>query len=288
MYAAMWGTIMNETIGCYPGLKGSNADILLRKIMPGVENVRYFDLDFEVFYAIEDGDIAGGLVPYETALGRRMVDYLFAETENVKINKKILSPVYFSLAGFGQQDNLGLIKHVSSKEEALTQSRIYLRKNMPRAKKIKTDSTTSSLPEIQQSKDTSHAVICSAESARIYGVPVIKENIAKGKTTFLYLSREDAEFLENTPYETYLLYGLPDSGEIGALENSMRDIFTKNDVNLTSITSVPKDNGNGEEYYFAVLVKGHREQSNVASAIDASKDIVTYLRVGGSCEIIRM
>jgi len=255
-------------VACYPGPKGSFADIVTRKLF-NTEPL-YLDIISDAFF---NYDYA--VIPYETVAGRvNAVDRMLMESK-VKICKKISVPVEFSLAGFCKKHE---VEAVYSKEEALVQCSQYLSRLGVR--KIKTDSTVEMLNSL---RGTRNAVICYEHSANQSNVPIIERKISSGRTVFVVLSKNDADYEENKRFETCLIYELKHSRQFGALERNLREVFTKHKINLSSINSIPLiDNGDIREYAFVVWIEGHRDQ--IRPALKKLKESATLLYIS-SCEL---
>ena len=264
----------SSRIGCYPGPKGSFADTLARDVF-GAEP-EYIDTVPEAFFYVDNGSLDYCVVPSETKMHvLTIVDRMFLETKNVLASKKIYVPIEFSLAGFCKKKE---IEKIYSKEEAFEQCWKYLSK-IPQAKKIKAGSTADMLQSISKKE----AVICSVAAAEKYKIPVIEKNIATGLTSFLVLSRNDAEYKKGKKYSSSVIYGIDGVNEYGSLEKSLKNIFTKNEVNINSIISIPLKG----KYAFSVWVDGHRNEENLRNSLEEAGKNAKFLRFCGSCEVER-
>lgn len=98
-------------------------------------------------------------------------------------------PVQHCLVGFGQ---LPKIERVVSKHQAVQQCSRWLQQHLPAAQIETSDSSTASLPFLEQ--DPSLAAISSLEAAQAAGVPILAKNIQDqhdNLTEFVVVQRDD-------------------------------------------------------------------------------------------------
>jgi chorismate mutase/prephenate dehydratase len=138
----------------------------------------------------------------------------------------------------GRTKNKKIIKIVKTHPQALSQSRIWLEKNLSGVKLEVASSTTAAILENQ---DKSVAFVAGEIAAKEYGLDILAKNIEDNKDNFtkFYLISPDInkEFQKKLKAKkTLILFAVYD--RIGILRDIL-DVFAKNNLNLTSLHSLP-------------------------------------------------
>lgn len=228
-----------------------------------------------VFEAVERGEVETGIVPIENSTDGRVIDTLgrFAHSE-VEICGEVLLPIHHNLLS---TTPLAEINEVQSKPQALSQCRRWLARHLPDARLTEVSSTTAAAQ--QAARTPGIAAVASIEAGREYELDVLAASIEDNPnnvTRFAVLGRQRSKPTTND--KTSILFQI--DHQPGALADAMM-IFKNQGLNLTWIESFPAA-GKPSEYLFFVELSGHRDQANVASAIQQLNTYATRLAILGS------
>ncbi|MEO1937438.1 MAG: prephenate dehydratase domain-containing protein, partial [Sulfurimonas sp.] len=130
---------------------------------------------------------------------------------------------------------------------------------------------------ILASEDDESAAICSHIAAKLYGVPVMFENIEDthdNTTRFVILS--DFKNAISGEDKTSILAKLKDAHEAGSLVHFLQD-FDAQKINLSKIESRPSKEKSGFGYWFYIDFYGHIDEERVQKVIQKHKNEVTWL-----------
>ncbi|MFM8271501.1 MAG: prephenate dehydratase [Gemmata sp.] len=216
-----------------------------------------------------------GVVPLENSTDGRVVDTLemfIRFPEQVKICSEIRLRVrHHLLANCAQSE----VRRVYSKEQALSQCRNWLSKNLPQATFHPVSSTADAARLVQTEPHV--AAVASREAAVRYNLGILAENIADSRfneTRFAVIGATDSAKTGHD--KTALMF------QISHTPGSLADVLTAfkvNKINLTWIESFPFREVKGE-YVFFVDFDGHRDEAKVKkvlAALDAICESVTVL-----------
>jgi chorismate mutase/prephenate dehydratase len=228
-----------------------------------------------VFDSIEKGETNTGIVPIENSTDGRVVDTLgiFVSRE-VKICGEVVLPIHHNLLSRTPRNE---ITQVQSKPQALSQCRGWLARNLPSAKLVEVSSTTAAA--IASAEEPGVAAVASIEAGREYGLDVIQAGIEDNPnnvTRFAVLGPTKMKATGND--KTAVLFQI--NHEPGALADAMM-VFKDAGLNLTWIESFPEV-GAPNEYFFIVELTGHRDDDDVASALDALSKLTQRQTILGS------
>ena len=194
----------------------------------------------EVFEGVNNLETDFGVVPIQNAIAGiisetmyQFIDYPVFALGSFKI------PIRYCL--LSKEKSIKDIKAVKSHPQALSQSRIWLANNLPRASKISTPSTVSAISE--KSIPDKTGFIVPLEAAKNFKLNVLAKNIEDRKenfTRFLVITRElNRSFLKKTNFHnknTLLLLSVYD--RVGILRDIL-NVFAKRNINLASLHSIP-------------------------------------------------
>ena len=141
--------------------------------------------------------------------------------------------------------------------------------------------TAGAARRVRDDQDLSQAAIASEEAARIYGLKVLKRDIANQKenfTRFVVVARKPLEIDPRIPAKTSILFGT--RHEEGALMRCL-NIFANQHINLTKLESRPRPH-TPWEYQFYVDFEGNLAEPRVQQALQALAGDTNYLKVFGS------
>ena len=224
--------VLSQNRAAYQGVEGAFAHIALRALFPHAEAVSYPTWD-EVFDAVERGDAARGVVPFENSHAgdvSAVLDLCYnhpalwvVDVYDLPISQNLLV-----LPG----TKLDQIKSVYSHQQAIAQSETFLRQF--------------GLPATAMAK----AAIASVETAALYGLEVLVPSIntdGDNTTRFIVLSRE-----KPTGGNRFSLLFTVDNkpGKLG----EVIQIIGASGFNMESIKSRPMPHVPFEYYFYVELV----------------------------------
>ena len=141
--------------------------------------------------------------------------------------------------------------------------------------------TALAVAKIRDDQDPSQAAIASEEAARLYGLPVIRRDIADQAANFtrmVIVAREPEASDPRIPCKTSLI--LSTRHEKGALYRCI-EVLSRHGLNLTKLESRPKP-GTAFEYLFYVDFEGNVADEGASAAIEALDPSTEFVRVLGS------
>jgi chorismate mutase/prephenate dehydratase len=140
---------------------------------------------------------------------------------------------------------------------------MWLAKHLAAAQLIQTTSTAAAVREAIS--DIRGAAIASQLASDLYGVPVLREKIqdrSENFTRFIVVSHEEAARTGND--KTSIAFSLRDGR--GALLRVL-SVFDEEQINLSRIESRPSRE-KPWDYVFLAELEGHKDDANVAKAMD--------------------
>jgi len=228
-----------------------------------------------VFKELKAKRVKFGVVPIENSRDGVVGETLdlLARSE-VKIVSELYMPIHISFAS--KAKNLKEVKKIYSKDKGFGECREFLTEyGLMDIEHIPVESTAKAA--ILASQDESSAAICSHIAAKLYGVPVLYENIEDvhdNTTRFIILS--DFKNAPSGEDKTSILAKLKDATQAGSLVHFLSD-FQKADINLSKIESRPSRDKDGFGYWFFIDFYGHIDDKNVQEVINKHKNEITWL-----------
>ena len=216
-----------------------------------------------------------GVVPIENSRDGVVGETLdLLARSDVKIVAELYMPIHISFAT--KAKSIKDIKRIYSKDKGFGECREFLTEyGLMNVEQIPVESTAKAA--ILASKDEEAAAICSHIAAKLYGVPVLFENIEDvhdNTTRFVILS--DFKNAPSGDDKTSILAKLKDANEAGSLVHFLSD-FDKAKINLSKIESRPSRDKDGFGYWFFIDFYGHIDDENVKKVIDKHSDEITWL-----------
>ncbi|CAG5004388.1 Bifunctional chorismate mutase/prephenate dehydratase [Dyadobacter sp. CECT 9275] len=216
-----------------------------------------------VFESVETGRAKFGVVPIENNQEGIVVETVdFLREKNLTIVAELLLPVHFAFAS--QADSLKHIKRIYSKDIAFRQCGKFLSEYLDGlgVEIIPVDSTSKAAKLASEEPDS--AAVCSSISARLFGVPILFENIEdsdQNKTRFLILAKDILNAKSNAD-KTTIIANLPNTNRPGVLYEFLKE-FNDRGINLTKIESRPLRGESAFRTWFLVEFLGHIEDEPV-------------------------
>ena len=163
--------VLGRNRAAYQGVEGAFAHIALRALFPHAEAVKYPTWD-EVFAAVERGDAAYGVVPFENSHAgdvSAVLDLCYNHPELwvVEVYDLPISQNLLVLPG----TQLTQVRHVYSHQQAIAQSETFLKQF--RLPVTAMPNTAMAAKFVAESGDPTLAAIASRETAELYGLQVL-------------------------------------------------------------------------------------------------------------------
>jgi chorismate mutase / prephenate dehydratase len=216
-----------------------------------------------VFESVETGRAKFGVVPIENNQEGIVVETVdFLREKNLSIVAEMLLKVHFTFAS--QSDSLKSIKRIYSKDIAFRQCGKFISEYLEGMgiELIAVDSTSKAAKLASREPDA--AAICSSISARLFGVPILFDNIEdsdQNQTRFLILAKEFTNMKSNDD-KTTIIANLPNTNRPGVLYEFLKD-FNDRGINLTKIESRPLRGEASFRAWFLVEFLGHMDDPQV-------------------------
>ncbi len=229
-----------------------------------------------VFKELESKRAKFGVVPIENSRDGVVGETLdLLSKSSVKIVAELYMPIHISFAtkATSHKD----IQRIYSKDKGFGECREFLNEHdLMNIEHIPVESTAKAA--ILASQDPHSAAICSHIAAKLYGVPVMFENIedsTDNTTRFVILS--DFKNGISKDDKTSILVKLKDASKAGSLVHFLSD-FDDAKINLSKIESRPAKEQDGVfSYWFYIDFYGHIDEEHIQKVLSKHKDEVTWL-----------
>jgi chorismate mutase/prephenate dehydratase len=236
----------------------------------------YETLD-EVFEVVERGEVPFAVVPVENSLEgsiTRAYDLLL-DSPLMVCGEIELRISHCLIAADGA--SLDTIRIVYSHPQALGQCRSFL--SHLNCELIPASDTAGSVKMIKEQRLLDSAAIAGARAADIYSMKIIAKEIEDNPhnfTRFFILSKEDSPPTGND--KTSIVFSL--KHKPGTLYDCLR-AFADRSINLTKLESRPTRH-QPWEYNFYMDVAGHRQDKDIADALEKLEESSIFVKVLGS------
>ena len=232
----------------------------------------------EVFRSVESGAADFGIVPVENstegAVGRSLD--LMPNTP-MKVCGEVIVRIHHNLMAKKPPKDLGDVKRVFSHGQSLGQCHEWLNANLPRAERIAVASNAEAARRAADEEDS--AAVAGEMAAEHYGLTILYANIEdepNNTTRFLILG--DYQPKPSGRDKTSLV--LSARNRAGAVYEMLTPFATRG-VSMTKFESRPSRVALWE-YLFFVDIEGHRDDPQVAEALQEVGSIAGYIKVLGS------
>ena len=262
------------------GTSGSYQESACKKLF-GNMPVEFYGSFEEVFDAVESGEVDYGILPLEnTTIGSISETYDLMAKHDFYINSLVRVEITHCLAAKNGTE-LSEITKVYSKEEALSQCSEFLKSGgFERCDYANTALSA----ELVTKSDEKIACICSEECAKLYGLNILKYNIADAYpnyTRFICFSKQ-LTVNEDSDVISVLLTIAHTKGSL----NRLLTKFASNGLNLLKIES-KNIAGSDFEVMFYLDFQGNCNDVKVASLIDNLQREMKYFRFLGNFKEIK-
>jgi chorismate mutase/prephenate dehydratase len=232
----------------------------------------------EVFRAVESGAADFGVVPVENstegAVGRSLD--LMPQTP-MNVCGEVIVRIHHNLMAKTPPKDFSQIRRVFSHGQSLGQCHEWLNANLPHAERVAVASNAEAAR--RAAEEAGSAAVAGEMAAEHYGLTILAANIEdepNNTTRFLILG--DYQPRPSGKDKTSMV--LSARNRAGAVYEMLTPFATRG-VSMTKFESRPSRVALWE-YLFFVDIEGHRDDANVAAAIEEVSRIAGYLKVLGS------
>lgn len=230
--------------------------------------------------AVSAGDLDYALLPVENSIaGSIHESYDLLRTSGLHIVGEEILRIVHCLIGLRELP-LSSLSRVYSHPVALAQCREFIR-TLPGLESEVYHDTAEAVGFIRDEGREDYAAIASERAAEIYGLPILKRDIADHSENFtrmVLIAREPTLPLEDATAKTSLIFGLPHKK--GALARVI-SLLAERDLNLAKIESRPYPE-RPFEYIFYLDFEGNTSDPRVERALSELEGITETLRILGS------
>ena len=260
----------------YSGVEGAFAHIAAGRIFP--ESQRVSCRDFKAAYeSVVNGENDVAVLPIENSYAGEVgqtIDLIFSGSlfingiYELEIHQNLLG-----VPGSSAED----IKKVISHPQALSQCHDYIKSRALETEEA--NNTAVAARQVALAKDKRIAAIASVETAEIYGLTVLQQNINKSSentTRFAVLSRVQA----NSPSLANSVLMFTVKHEAGSLANAI-SIIGKFGYNMTALRSRPLRK-HSWQYYFYIEIDGSTDTAEGKQMLEELNKVCDQLKVVGT------
>lgn len=218
---------------------------------------------------VRSGEVDYGVVPIENSIegGVNATLDTLSHGPTLWITAEVLVPVTFALAAREPRE-LSSVGRIATHPHAWAQCRGWMSSNLGEVIHVPATSTAAAAKHLAAGEGDVDAVLCSAMSARQYGLEILAEGVGDNPdavTRFICVGMAGGPLPDPTGADkTTLQVQLP-SDESGALL-SMLEQFAVRGVNLSRIESRPIGDSLGR-YAFSIDCEGHILDERVQAAL---------------------
>ena len=229
---------------------------------------------------VANGDLDAGVVPIENSLEGSVTftqDLLITQT-GLSIRNEVVIPIdHFLVAPPGVEADQ--VRVIFSHPQALAQCRTYLESRFPLAQNEASLSTAAAVADMQGSPVPA-AAICPQRATELYDVQVLDRGIQDNpinQTRFAVLARTDHAMTGHDRTSICFSFTVD---RPGSLYHCIGE-FAQRNINLVKIESRPTKQALGR-YIFLIDCDGHRQETEVAAALEGLRQRVDMLKIFGS------
>ena len=260
----------------YSGVEGAFAHIAAGRIFP--ESQRVSCRDFKAAYeSVVNGENDVAVLPIENSYAGEVgqtIDLIFSGS--LFINGIYELEIHQNLLGV-PGSSVEDIKKVISHPQALSQCHDYIKSRALETEEA--NNTAVAAKQVALAKDKQIGAIASVETAEIYGLTVLQQNINKSSentTRFAVLSRVQA----NSPSLANSVLMFTVKHEAGSLANAI-SIIGKFGYNMTALRSRPLRK-HSWQYYFYIEIDGSTDTAEGKQMLEELNKVCDQLKVVGT------
>jgi prephenate dehydratase len=264
----------------FQGKPGAYSDLACRAAFPDYTPLSCTSF-LDAFIAVETGRAELAMIPIDNSIAGRVADihYLLPQYHLHFVAEHFL-PIHHCLMA-PQGADLKKIKKVYSHSHALPQCRKLI--HDLKLEPVVWSDTAGAAEKVAEMKDLTCAAIASELTAKIYGLKILKKNIADEKnniTRFLALSRKARipTFNKKEKYITSFIFSVKNVP--AALYKTLGG-FATNGVNMLKLESYMPGGFFASTLFYAE-VEGHQDDKPLAQAIKEMHFFGENVRILGS------
>ncbi len=260
----------------YLGPEGSFTQAATLKQFGGSIEPQPMSTIADVFNAVEKGHASYGVVPVENST-EGMVSHTLDRFINtpLRINGEVSLRIHHYL--LSKESALSDVSKVYGHPQALAQCKQWLATHCPDCEQVSASSNSEAAKIV--AGEPGSAAIAANRAAEIYDLRTLANNIedeANNTTRFLVIGRQDIG--RSGRDKTALLVST--KNQPGALY-SLLEPLAKGGITMSRIESRPSRQGIWE-YVFFIDIEGHRNDGNIAKALEQLEQASSMCRVLGS------
>ena len=230
--------------------------------------------------AVEKGDVDVSILPIENTTAGSINDtydllneknlYIIGE-EVLKINHCLMAPENVQLSN---------VRRILSHPQAIAQCSRFL-SSLPRCHVESYFDTAMAARKVRDDDDLSQAAIASSYAAEIYGLNILKRDLANQEdnfTRFVIVNKAEISCDPQLNCKTSLIFATID--EKGALLKCL-NLLDANGINMTKLESRPRM-GHPWQSLFYLDIEGNTNNTRVSDALEKLAKKAQYLKVLGS------
>ncbi len=273
----------DQIIVCFQGVEGAYSHLVGQKYFSTkLDQVVFRGLPTfkAIVESVERGEADYAILPIEnTTAGSINEAYDLLSQSAISIIGEESWPVKHCLLAI-ENIPLSRIRRIYSHPQALTQCSNFLA-TLEHCVIESFIDTALAVKKVKDDEDLSEAAIASEEAADLYGLQIIKRDIANTRenyTRFVIIAREQLEYSEKIACKTSLI--IATKHVEGALVHCL-NVLARNHLNMTKLESRPRPNIPWE-YLFYIDFEGNIKQSIVKKAMEELSAEVSYMKILGS------
>ncbi|MDR2870520.1 MAG: chorismate mutase [Deferribacteraceae bacterium] len=255
----------------YQGAKGAFSHIAASALFPVADMQAYASFE-AVFAALDAGDIAFGVLPFENSYAGEVAEVLdLLLAHDCYIVQMYTQKVVHNLVGL-QGAALKDITDVYSHQQAILQCQDFLKSHDLAAQPYPNTALAAEYVSLEQCPQK--AAIASKETAALYNLEILAENIntsAGNSTKFIVIAKNEAK---NGDRLSLIFTVKHDTGQLAKI----MAIIAKHNFNMENIRSRPLKHLQWQ-YYFYVEIHGSLQS-------EAAQNLMVELR--SACEWIKI
>lgn len=259
----------------YSGVTGAFAQIAVDKIFPDAVPVSCKDFK-EAYEKTEKGETDCCVLPLENSNAGEVgavIDLIFSGS--LFVNEVYSLSIHQCLVALPESE-ISDIKTVISHPQALSQCGEYLRKLG--AEKKECVNTAVAAKTVLKNKDKTVAAIASRDTAELYGLKILKENINESETNTTRFAVFSRVMNQSKSDGSIIVFTVPD--EAGSLAHAI-NIIGNHGFNMRSIKSRAMKNLMWK-YYFYVEIDGDLKSRSGSFMLAELSDCCDKLKFVGS------
>lgn len=256
-------TIANAEVVAYQGAEGAFSHIATKELFKN-NVLKAYNAFEDIFKAVLKGEVAYGVLPFENSYTGEVFEVFdLLYKYDCKINQVYELEINQNLLVL-PNTKISDITQVYSHHQAISQSKTFF-ENYPEIELIPYANTALAAKYISEQKDKSKAAIASNQTAKLYGLEILAENIntsSENTTKFIVISRN----LNHQSSRFSIMFTV--NHNAGELANIIQ-IISKYKFNMDSIRSKSVHNIPWQ-YYFFIEIEGDVKSEN---AIELTKEL---------------